>query len=108
MVTALPIRQGSRCYEKLRVFGLPAMPGWLFVRRGFPDRSANQWSPRDATTVGTGMPAVAEDGGAGDHCPHQLVQDLLFTGAERASGREKEEACTRRARIDDGVHRKPL
>src|SRR5271157_4138724 len=38
---------------------------------------------------GTGRPAVAEDGGSGDHCPNQLVQDQLFTGTGRAFGREK-------------------
>src|SRR5208337_337105 len=26
---------------------------------------------------GTGRPAVAEDGGSGDHCPNQLAQDQL-------------------------------
>ncbi len=38
---------------------------------------------------GTGRPAVAEDGGSGDHCPNQLLQDQLFTGTGRACDREK-------------------
>ena len=55
---------------------------------------------------GTGRTAVAEDGGSGDHCPNQLVQDQLFTGTGRACGREKEEACTRRALRRRWLHRK--
>src|SRR5271157_2637754 len=42
---------------------------------------------------GTGRSGVAEDGGSGDHCPNQLLKDQLFTGTERAFGREKWRFC---------------
>src|SRR5271157_4771285 len=46
-------------------------------------------SPRGAEGAAPCLPAVAEDGGSGDHCPNQLVQDPLFTGTGRACGKEK-------------------
>ena len=67
--TAFPTRQGSTCYEKL-CFGLPAMPGWLFVRRGSPDPAVRLTGDPHVTRrrSGTGRPGVAEDGGSGDRC----------------------------------------
>src|SRR5271157_1748940 len=41
-------------------------------------------------------------GGSGDHCLNQLGQEQLFAGTGRACGREKEEACTRKAGADHG------
>ena len=72
-----PPGRGSTCYEKLR-FGLPAMPGWLFVRRGSLDPAVRPTAGLHVTRrrSGTGRPAVAEDGGSGDHCPNQLPHEL--------------------------------
>src|SRR5271157_1403080 len=74
-----------------------------FARRGSPDPAVRLTGGFHVTRrrSGTGRPAVAEDSGSGDHCPNRLVRDQLFTGTGRACGKEKEEACTRRAGTDD-------
>ena len=52
---------------------------------------------------GTGRSAVAEDGGLGNHCPNQLVEDQLFTGTGRAFGRERKKPVPEGpAHADDG------
>src|SRR5271157_3980028 len=46
-------------------------------------------SPRGAEGATRCLPAVAEDGGSGERCPNQLVQDPIFTGTGRACSKEK-------------------
>src|SRR5208282_4105559 len=62
-----------------------------FVRRGSPDPAVRLMAGLQVTRQwsGTGRPAVAVDGGPGDHCPNQLAQDPLFSGPERACGSKK-------------------
>src|SRR5271157_427940 len=86
-----PLIDGFVLTFVLVLFDHPDLPPlWIHCRltTGSGTRPHTFWRPGNVVGPNVLPPAVATDGGTGDHCPNQLVKGQFLIDSERTSGRD--------------------